>query len=117
MDVARIMCGVALTTSPAAAACCFPAVLLQFGTLSHMPPCLLREGRLTTRADVYAFAMVMWQLFTVSGGGMEGSSVVSVVWQEASAAMDGTDAAMRVFCQPGWTRDLHAVAGCALYAA
>ncbi|WIA13815.1 hypothetical protein OEZ85_007362 [Tetradesmus obliquus] len=35
-----------------------------FGTLSHMPPCLLREGRLTTRADVYAFAMVMWQLFT-----------------------------------------------------
>jgi hypothetical protein len=46
--------------------CLLPCCLLQFGTLSHMPPCLLREGRLTTRADVYAFAMVMWQLFTVS---------------------------------------------------
>jgi hypothetical protein len=56
--------------TPSSLLCCCPAAAAaahhhQFGTLSHMPPCLLREGRLTTRADVYAFAMVMWQLFTV----------------------------------------------------
>lgn len=37
---------------------------LQMGMLSHMPPCLLREGRLSTAADVYAFAVMMYELFT-----------------------------------------------------
>ncbi|GMH44384.1 hypothetical protein BSKO_12318 [Bryopsis sp. KO-2023] len=34
------------------------------GTVSHMPPELLKEGKLTPSADVYSFAILMWELFT-----------------------------------------------------
>ncbi|KAF8061383.1 roco8 [Scenedesmus sp. PABB004] len=34
------------------------------GTLSHMPPELLRYGRMSTAADVYAFGVMMWEIYT-----------------------------------------------------
>jgi hypothetical protein len=101
------MCGVALTSIVCPAAACCLAACLQFGTLSHMPPCLLREGRLTTRADVYAFSMVMWQLFTVSGWWGP-----AVFFKGSSAAMDRTDALMWMPRQAGWLQVLHALVGC-----
>jgi serine/threonine protein kinase len=30
------------------------------GTLTHMPPELIREGRMSLAADVYAFGVIMW---------------------------------------------------------
>jgi len=35
-----------------------------FGTVTHMPPELLCEGRLSKAADVYAFGVLMWELVT-----------------------------------------------------
>jgi serine/threonine protein kinase len=31
-----------------------------FGTVTHMPPEMLVEGRMTKAADVYAFGVIMW---------------------------------------------------------
>lgn len=33
------------------------------GTVTHMPPELLMEGRLTNAADVYSFGMLMWEIY------------------------------------------------------
>jgi len=35
-----------------------------FGTISHMPPELLMDGRLTFASDVWAFGVLMWEMFT-----------------------------------------------------
>lgn len=35
-----------------------------YGTITHMPPELLRGGILTPAADVYSFAVLMWELLT-----------------------------------------------------
>ena len=35
-----------------------------YGTLSYMPAEVLKDGRLTPAADVYSFAMMMWELFS-----------------------------------------------------
>lgn len=35
-----------------------------YGTITHMPPELLLEGRLSKSADVYAFGVVLFELFT-----------------------------------------------------
>lgn len=34
------------------------------GTITHMPPELLKGGVLTPAADVYSFAILMWELIT-----------------------------------------------------
>eukprot|EP00884_Botryococcus_braunii_P002388 jgi/Botrbrau1/1214/Bobra.0163s0022.1 len=34
-----------------------------YGTVTHMPPELLREGSLSTAADMYAFGIIMWEMF------------------------------------------------------
>eukprot|EP00878_Enallax_costatus_P018623 GHUV01019614.1.p1 GENE.GHUV01019614.1~~GHUV01019614.1.p1 ORF type:complete len:911 (+),score=211.03 GHUV01019614.1:148-2880(+) len=34
------------------------------GTMSHMPPELLRYGRMSAAADVYAFGVMLWEIFT-----------------------------------------------------
>uniref|UniRef100_A0A383WBA4 Protein kinase domain-containing protein n=1 Tax=Tetradesmus obliquus TaxID=3088 RepID=A0A383WBA4_TETOB len=34
------------------------------GTMSHMPPELLRYGRMSPAVDVYAFGVMMWELYT-----------------------------------------------------
>ena len=34
-----------------------------YGTISYMPAEVLKEGRLTTAADVYSFAMMMWEMY------------------------------------------------------
>eukprot|EP00775_Hariotina_reticulata_P003316 gene3316-3593_t len=34
------------------------------GTMSHMPPELLRYGRMSPAADIYAFGVMMWELHT-----------------------------------------------------
>ncbi|GLI62762.1 hypothetical protein VaNZ11_005504 [Volvox africanus] len=36
------------------------------GTVTHMPPELLRSGKLTLGGDVYSFGIVMWELLTGS---------------------------------------------------
>jgi serine/threonine protein kinase len=41
-----------------------PAAALQVGTMSHMPPELLRYGRMSCAVDIYAFGVMMWELFT-----------------------------------------------------
>jgi serine/threonine protein kinase len=35
-----------------------------YGTVTHQPPELLMNGVLTPQADVWAFGMIMWELFT-----------------------------------------------------
>jgi hypothetical protein len=35
-----------------------------FGTVTHVPPELLSKGTLTTKADVYAIGVLMWELYT-----------------------------------------------------
>ena len=35
-----------------------------YGTITHMPPELLLEGRLSKSADVYAFGVVLFELYT-----------------------------------------------------
>lgn len=37
-----------------------------YGTVTHMPPELLMEGKLTKSADVYAFGVLLWEMY--SGG-------------------------------------------------
>ena len=34
-----------------------------YGTISYMPSEVLKEGRLTPAADVYSFAMMMWEMY------------------------------------------------------
>ncbi|KAG2488379.1 hypothetical protein HYH03_013068 [Edaphochlamys debaryana] len=36
------------------------------GTVTHMPPELLRSGKLTLSGDVYSFGIIMWEVFTGS---------------------------------------------------
>eukprot|EP00891_Asterochloris_glomerata_P005705 jgi/Astpho2/5705/gw1.00079.187.1_t len=35
-----------------------------FGTVTHMPPELLMDGILTKAADVYAFGVLLWEMYT-----------------------------------------------------
>ena len=35
-----------------------------FGTVTHMPPELLTEGKLSKAVDVYAFGVVLWEMCT-----------------------------------------------------
>ena len=35
-----------------------------FGTVTHMPPELLTDGRLTKAGDVYAFGVLLWGMYT-----------------------------------------------------
>ncbi|KAK9816932.1 hypothetical protein WJX72_007171 [[Myrmecia] bisecta] len=35
-----------------------------YGTVTHMPPELLMEGKLTQQADCYAFGVLLWELWT-----------------------------------------------------
>ncbi|KAK9794907.1 hypothetical protein WJX73_003974 [Symbiochloris irregularis] len=35
-----------------------------YGTISYMPAEVLKDGRLTTAADVYSFALMMWEMYT-----------------------------------------------------
>ncbi|KAK9807481.1 hypothetical protein WJX72_000374 [[Myrmecia] bisecta] len=37
---------------------------VSFGTVTHMPPELLREGRLSKAADVYAYGVILWSMYT-----------------------------------------------------
>jgi len=56
------------------------------GTITHMPPELLKGGVLTPAADVYSFAILMWELLTgVSpyGSKTHGEIVVVVVNRQA----------------------------------
>lgn len=34
------------------------------GTITHVPPELLHEGKVSKSADVYAFGIIMWELWT-----------------------------------------------------
>lgn len=34
-----------------------------FGTIPYMPPELLRAGVMSRKADIFSFAVIMWQLF------------------------------------------------------
>lgn len=38
-----------------------------YGTVTHMPPELLMEGKLTKSADVYAFGVLLWEMYTGMG--------------------------------------------------
>ena len=35
-----------------------------YGTVTHMPPELLMEGKLSKAADVYAFGVLLWEMYT-----------------------------------------------------
>ena len=37
-----------------------------YGTVTHMPPERLMEGKLTKSADVYAFGVLLWEMYTGS---------------------------------------------------
>ncbi|GFH21144.1 protein kinase domain-containing protein, partial [Haematococcus lacustris] len=54
------------------------------GTVTHMPPELLSEGRLRPSCDVYSFGIILWQLFTgeVPYAGMH---YAVIVYQQALA--------------------------------
>ena len=34
------------------------------GTVTHMPPELLMDGRLSRATDVYSFGVILWELYT-----------------------------------------------------
>jgi serine/threonine protein kinase len=38
------------------------------GTITHMPPELIREGRMSLAADVYAFGVIVWCVTIWCGG-------------------------------------------------
>lgn len=35
-----------------------------FGTVTHVPPELLSKGTLSSKADVYAIGVLMWEMYT-----------------------------------------------------
>ncbi|KAK9807836.1 hypothetical protein WJX72_010653 [[Myrmecia] bisecta] len=41
-----------------------PVQPASFGTVTHMPPELLKDGRLSRAADVYSFGVMMWTIYT-----------------------------------------------------
>jgi len=43
-----------------------PVATMTHGTVTHMPPELLLENRLSKAADVYAFGVLLWELHTGS---------------------------------------------------
>eukprot|EP00891_Asterochloris_glomerata_P000113 jgi/Astpho2/113/fgenesh1_pg.00004_%23_24_t len=51
------------------------------GTVTHMPPELLMEGLLTKAGDVWAFGVLMWELYTSSRAwaGMRRGQIISAV--------------------------------------
>lgn len=44
------------------------------GTVSHMPPELLRYGHMSAAVDLFAFGVLMWEVFT-------GQAAFRYVWQ------------------------------------
>ena len=48
-----------------------------YGTISYMPAEVLKDGRLTTAADVYSFALMMWEMFC-SSALFEGQTMAQV---------------------------------------
>ena len=57
------------------------------GTLTHMPPEVLAEGKVTKSADVYAFGVILWEMFTGERpfAGMRHAQILEAV-MSASAA-------------------------------
>ena len=51
------------------------------GTLTHMPPEVLAEGKVTKSADVYAFGVILWEMFTGERpfAGMRQAQIVQAV--------------------------------------
>ena len=52
-----------------------------YGTVTHMPPELLLEGKLSKSADVYAFGVLLFELFTADRpwGGLRHAEVLHKV--------------------------------------
>ncbi|KAK9808405.1 hypothetical protein WJX73_001070 [Symbiochloris irregularis] len=71
-----------------------------FGTVTHMPPELLRDGIFSRAADVYSFAMIMWELLTGSRlyPGMSATRVAHMV------AYEGARPDLPADCPPGYMR-------------
>lgn len=55
-----------------------------FGTVTHMSPELLLEGRLTAAVDIYSLGVIMWQLLTGQRpfGQLNHAQIISAVLKE-----------------------------------
>lgn len=53
------------------------------GTVSYCSPELLKDGKLTKAADVYSFAMMMWEIYTGTAlfRGLNSSQASLSCWQ------------------------------------
>ncbi|KAL6759173.1 kinase-like domain-containing protein [Haematococcus lacustris] len=79
------------------------------GTVTHMPPELLSEGRLRPSCDVYSFGIILWQLFTgeVPYAGMH---YAVIVYQVTSRGMrpvfpDSAPPAFRLLAERCWAAE------------
>ncbi|KAK9853859.1 hypothetical protein WJX84_009804 [Apatococcus fuscideae] len=56
------------------------------GTLTHMPPEVLAEGKVTKSADVYAFGVILWEMFTGERpfAGMRHAQILEAVMSASS---------------------------------
>ncbi len=56
------------------------------GTLTHMPPEVLAEGKVTKSADVYAFGVILWEMFTGERpfAGMRQAQILEAVMSASS---------------------------------
>ncbi|GIL48846.1 hypothetical protein Vafri_5268 [Volvox africanus] len=79
------------------------------GTVTHMPPELLRSGKLTLSSDVYSFGIIMWELLTGSvpyRGLMYGEVVERVVVSHRRPEFPGhTPPEYRSLAERCWAAD------------
>jgi serine/threonine protein kinase len=55
---------------------CSLLLLLPQGTMSHMAPEVMLQGRISKAADVYSFGISLWDLFT----GGQGKGMNELAW-------------------------------------
>lgn len=67
-----------------------------YGTVTHMPPELLTEGKLSKAADVYAFGVLIWEMTT----GVRAWAGMSHTQILAAVAMEGKQLCFLPDCNP-----------------
>ena len=58
-----------------------------YGTVTHMPVELVCDGTLTAAADVYAFGVMLWELYTGVVVVHECREIIHVAWPNRTAAI------------------------------
>ena len=88
-----------------------------YGTVTHMPPELLLDGKLSKSADVYAYGVLLYELFTAerAWGGLRHAEVLQkvAVMKEKLRLPEDTPQLFKVMVyvrlSPGFLGNLHEV--------